>query len=45
MFHNVTEAFRDLTLERQEKHPACKIMSDEVLVSLSFCSEVQMIWT
>jgi len=28
---------------RQEEHPACKELSDEVLAWLSVCSEVQMI--
>ena len=30
---------------RQEKHPACKQLSDKVLAWLSVWSEVQMIWT
>jgi len=38
-------AFRALTplVGRQEEHPACKKMSDEVLAWLSVWSEVQMI--
>jgi len=28
---------------RQEEHPACKKLSDEVLAWLSVCGEVQMI--
>jgi len=38
-------AFSVLTLlvGRQEEHPACKKMSDEILVWLSVCSEVQIV--
>jgi len=32
-----------LLVGRQEEHPACKILSDEVLAWLSAWSEVQMI--
>jgi len=33
-----------LLVGRQEEHPACKKLSDEVLAWLSVWSEVQMIW-
>jgi len=32
-----------LLVGRQEEHPACKILSDEVLDWMYICSEVQMI--
>jgi len=32
-----------LMVGRQEEHPACKKLSDEVLAWLSICSKVQMI--
>jgi len=40
-----TFSFSALTLlvGRQEGHPACKTISDEVLAWLSVCSKVQMI--
>jgi len=39
------DAFSALTLlvEHQEEHPACKKLSDEVLVWLSVWSEVQVV--
>jgi len=45
MHHLVVETLNDLTLlvGRQEEHPACKKLSDEVLTWLSVCNEVQMI--
>jgi len=45
MFDDHFCAFSALTLlvRRQEGHPVCKNLSDEVLAWLSVCSEVQMI--
>jgi len=34
-----------LLVERQEEHPTCKKLSDEMLAWLSVCREVQMICT
>jgi len=41
--HPVAFSALTLLIGRQEGHPACKKLSDEVLVWLSVCSEVQMI--
>ena len=32
-----------LLLERQEEHPVCKKLTDEVLMWLSVCNEVQIV--
>jgi len=42
---DLCSAFSALTLlaGRQEEHPACKKLTDEVLVWLSVCSEAQIV--
>jgi len=45
IFYSICYAFRALTLlvGRQEEHPACKELSDEVLAWLSVWSDVQIV--